>query len=133
MAAPSIEASDWARHEHSRTTDPYREIATNCIRDAVKCLDCAEAYRRRLPFIASPDSRIDRHRAWKHAVELARAHWRHIERDIDWFRRPDGYSLWVCATALSDDEAEAVRVEYLRRAEPLLDEYDAALMQWSRA
>ena len=119
-------------HEFARVSDPYRALAAACIADAIKCLDFAEAYRRRLPFAADPDSRLHKYEAWKHVLQIARTHWRQIENDLDWFRASDGYSLWVCATALTDDEAEAVRDEYLRRAEPLLDEYDEALLRWGR-
>jgi len=132
MAAPSIEESDWDRHEHSRVSDPYRELASACIRDAAKCLEAAQAYRFRLPFLGSRQSRLDHPKQWTRYVHVARVYWHQLEVDVDWFRRADGYSLWVCATALSDEEAEAVRDEYLRRAEPLLDEYDEALLKWGR-
>lgn len=119
-------------HEYARVSDPYRELAASCIRDAIKCLDLADGYRSKLRIVADENLRIYRHGVWKGVICRARVYWYQLENDIDWMRRPGGYSLWVCATALSDDEAEAVRDEYLRRAEPLLGEYDEALLRWGR-
>lgn len=119
-------------HEYSRVSDLCRELAVVCIHDAAKCLTFAEAYSSRLPFIADPSNRINHPHRHKHQRDEARRYYDQIRADIKWFKASDGYALWVCATALSDDEAEAVRDEYLRRAEPLAERYAEALCVWKR-
>jgi len=114
-------------HEHAGRASEYREFAARCIEDALKCLRFAESWSSRLPLLNEQErSRVPDH-VWRWRRDTARTHHHQIEADIDWFRARDGYSLWVCATRLTDDEAEALRDEYLRRAEPLYEAYDKAL------
>lgn len=110
-------------HEHAAGLAEYRLLASECIRDAVKCLDYAAAYRPSVERLRDPNLRIYKHNVYKHLRSRFYAHRAQLEHDIDWFRAPDGYSLWVLATLLDEREAEGVRVEFLRRARPLLAYY----------
>lgn len=113
-------------HEHSGGLAEYRELANRCIEDALRCLGFAEQYQSRLDALASRSVYYDQRYRWKHIRDAAAAHERQIESDVEWFRAPDGYAFWVAATHLTDQEAEAVRTEYLRRAEPVLETFRAA-------
>ena len=114
-------------HEHAAGLAEYRALAAACIADALKCLRFAESWATQLPLITEQErSRVPEH-VWKWRRDNARKHHHQLEADIDWFRSRNGYSLWVCATRLTEAEAEALRDEYLRRAEPLYEAYDKAL------
>lgn len=111
-------------HEHAAGLADYRELASACIRDAFKCLAFAEVYTIRASDLRDPALRRRNRHIYADVRDRAWAHRQRLEIDVDWFRRPDGFSLWVCATLLDEREAEAVRDEYLRRAESTLDYYD---------
>lgn len=120
-------------HEHASGLAEYRLLATECIRDAIKCLDYAAAYRSSVERLRSEQLYIHHRNQWKHLRARFYAHRAQLRDDIEWFLAPDGYSLWVLATLLDEREAEGVRDEYLRRAEPLLDYYDeiyAEIRRW---
>ena len=122
----SAAISEWFTdtHEHAAGLAEYRLLASECIRDAVKCLDYAAAYRPSVERLRDPTLRTDKYNVYKHLRSRFYAHRAQLEHDIDWFRRGDGYTLWSLATLLDEREAEGVRREYLRRAKPLLAYYN---------